>query len=201
MQERLTEQIAEGLCRVLNPSGVGVVIEAYHLCMMMRGVQKQNSKTITSALQGSVPGRSQDARRVPASGAQRPRLEVSDLRGKTAVVTGASRGIGAGDRRGARRRRARRSCWSPAPRPRSRSARNALKESIAIPCDVTDPKSVERAAETISSGLGGAPDILVNNAGIFSVAVAEETTAEASSTRQHQSGRAVPVRAGVPGRR
>jgi GTP cyclohydrolase I len=52
VQERLTEEIAEGLCSVLNPSGVGVVIEAYHLCMMMRGVQKQNSKTITSALTG-----------------------------------------------------------------------------------------------------------------------------------------------------
>jgi GTP cyclohydrolase I len=53
VQERLTEQIAEGLCRVLKPSGVGVVIEAYHLCMMMRGVEKQNSKTITSALRGA----------------------------------------------------------------------------------------------------------------------------------------------------
>ena len=53
VQERLTEQIAEGLCQVLNPSGVGVVIEAYHLCVMMRGVQKQNSKTITSALRGA----------------------------------------------------------------------------------------------------------------------------------------------------
>jgi len=52
VQERLTEEIAEGLCSVLEPSGVGVVIEAYHLCMMMRGVQKQNSKTITSALRG-----------------------------------------------------------------------------------------------------------------------------------------------------
>jgi GTP cyclohydrolase I len=53
VQERLTEQIAEGLCSVLHPAGVGVVIEAYHLCMMMRGVQKQNSKTITSALRGA----------------------------------------------------------------------------------------------------------------------------------------------------
>jgi GTP cyclohydrolase I len=53
VQERLTEEIADGLCRVVNPSGVGVVIEAYHLCMMMRGVQKQNSKTITSALRGA----------------------------------------------------------------------------------------------------------------------------------------------------
>ncbi len=53
VQERLTEQIAEALCEVLEPKGVGVVIEAYHLCMMMRGVQKQNSKTITSALRGA----------------------------------------------------------------------------------------------------------------------------------------------------
>ena len=52
VQERLTEQIAEAICEVLDPLGVGVVIEAYHLCMMMRGVQKQNSKTITSALRG-----------------------------------------------------------------------------------------------------------------------------------------------------
>lgn len=52
VQERLTEQIAEAVSDVLEPLGVGVVIEAYHLCMMMRGVQKQNSKTITSALRG-----------------------------------------------------------------------------------------------------------------------------------------------------
>ncbi len=47
VQERLTEQIATALDDVLKPMGVGVVIEAYHLCMMMRGVEKQNSKTIT----------------------------------------------------------------------------------------------------------------------------------------------------------
>jgi GTP cyclohydrolase I len=52
VQERLTEQIAEALSDVLQPRGVGVVIEAQHLCMMMRGVQKQNSRTITSALRG-----------------------------------------------------------------------------------------------------------------------------------------------------
>jgi GTP cyclohydrolase I len=53
VQERLTEQIAQAIQDVLHPRGVGVVIEAYHLCMMMRGVEKQNSKTITSALRGS----------------------------------------------------------------------------------------------------------------------------------------------------
>lgn len=52
VQERLTEQIAQALTDILEPRGVGVVVEAYHLCMMMRGVQKQNSRTITSALRG-----------------------------------------------------------------------------------------------------------------------------------------------------
>jgi GTP cyclohydrolase IA len=52
VQERLTEQIATALADVLEPQGVGVIIEAYHLCMMMRGVEKQNSKTITSAMKG-----------------------------------------------------------------------------------------------------------------------------------------------------
>jgi GTP cyclohydrolase I len=52
VQERLTEQIASAIQETLNPQGVGVVIEAFHLCMMMRGVEKQNSKTITSAVRG-----------------------------------------------------------------------------------------------------------------------------------------------------
>jgi GTP cyclohydrolase I len=52
VQERLTEQIAASLMEILEPEGVGVVIEASHLCMMMRGVEKQNSKTITSAMKG-----------------------------------------------------------------------------------------------------------------------------------------------------
>ncbi|MBC7894413.1 MAG: GTP cyclohydrolase I FolE [Cytophagaceae bacterium] len=53
VQERLTSQIAGAIHDVLDPLGVGVVIEALHLCMMMRGVEKQNSKTITSALTGA----------------------------------------------------------------------------------------------------------------------------------------------------
>ncbi|MBI4513067.1 MAG: GTP cyclohydrolase I FolE [Gemmatimonadetes bacterium] len=51
-QERLTEQIAQAIEDALRPRGVGVVIEAYHLCMMMRGVEKQNSKTLTSSVRG-----------------------------------------------------------------------------------------------------------------------------------------------------
>ncbi len=52
VQERLTKQIAEALQDVLNPSGVAVVIEAQHLCMMVRGVQKQHSQTMTNVMLG-----------------------------------------------------------------------------------------------------------------------------------------------------
>ncbi len=53
VQERLTEQVAQGLWDVVQPQGVGVIVEAHHLCMMMRGVEKQNSSTITSAMRGA----------------------------------------------------------------------------------------------------------------------------------------------------
>jgi GTP cyclohydrolase IA len=53
VQERLTEQILDCMNETLNPKGVGVVIEASHMCMMMRGVQKQNSTTTTSGFRGS----------------------------------------------------------------------------------------------------------------------------------------------------
>ena len=52
VQERLTIQIKDAIKETLNPLGVAVVIEAQHLCMMMRGVQKQNSVTTTSAFDG-----------------------------------------------------------------------------------------------------------------------------------------------------
>jgi len=52
VQERLTTEIAGAIKKYLEPKGVGVVIEAYHLCMMMRGVQKQNSRTVTSCMLG-----------------------------------------------------------------------------------------------------------------------------------------------------
>lgn len=53
VQERMTDQIADALESELRPRGVGVVVDAAHLCMMMRGVQKQGSRTITSAMRGS----------------------------------------------------------------------------------------------------------------------------------------------------
>ena len=52
IQERLTTEIAETLMNNIRPQGVGVVIEARHLCMMMRGVEKQHSQTVTSAMLG-----------------------------------------------------------------------------------------------------------------------------------------------------
>jgi len=52
VQERLTQQIRDAIVDVLNPKGVGVVIEAKHMCMVMRGVEKQNSTTTTSAMSG-----------------------------------------------------------------------------------------------------------------------------------------------------
>lgn len=53
VQERLTTQIAESIQRAIEPQGVGVVIEARHLCMMMRGVEKQHSSAVTSSMLGS----------------------------------------------------------------------------------------------------------------------------------------------------
>ena len=53
VQERMTVQIAEAIREILEPKGVGVVADARHLCMMMRGVQKQNSSALTSCLLGA----------------------------------------------------------------------------------------------------------------------------------------------------
>jgi len=52
VQERLTDQVADAIMDVLHPQGVGVVVDCVHLCMAMRGVEKQNSRTVTSALRG-----------------------------------------------------------------------------------------------------------------------------------------------------
>lgn len=53
VQERLTDNVADALMEIVSPHGVGVVVEARHLCMMMRGVEKQNSTAVTSSLRGS----------------------------------------------------------------------------------------------------------------------------------------------------
>ena len=53
VQERLTNQVADAMIETLDPYGVGVVMEGKHLCMMMRGVQKQESNMVTSAMRGT----------------------------------------------------------------------------------------------------------------------------------------------------
>jgi len=53
VQERLTREVADAIEEAIQPQGVGVVLEAQHLCMMMRGVEKQNSSTVTSAMLGA----------------------------------------------------------------------------------------------------------------------------------------------------
>lgn len=78
VQERLTNQIAETLSEVLDPLGVGVVMEGTHLCMLMRGVQKQNSFAVTSAMLG---GFRDDAR------TRAEFLELLKLRGGMRVIT------------------------------------------------------------------------------------------------------------------
>jgi GTP cyclohydrolase IA len=57
LQERLTQQVAEAIEEVISPRGVGVLCEAQHFCMMMRGVEKQHSGTVTSTMLGSFRNR------------------------------------------------------------------------------------------------------------------------------------------------
>ncbi len=58
LQERMTTQIAEAICQGINPDGVGVVIHAEHLCMIMRGIKKPGSTVITSAVRGTFRSQS-----------------------------------------------------------------------------------------------------------------------------------------------
>jgi len=97
--------------------------------------------------------------------------------GRTAVVTGASRGIGAGIA-SALALEGVRVVMIARNEATLKEHAARVKGSIPISCDISDPASVEGASQQIRSELGGAPDILINNAGIFRVAVAEETTAE-----------------------
>jgi NADP-dependent 3-hydroxy acid dehydrogenase YdfG len=103
---------------------------------------------------------------------------MSGLSASTAVVTGASRGIGAGIAAALADRGVRVALVARTQARLEERARQ-IKGSIAVTCDVTDPASVTAATKRIAGELGGAPDVVVNSAGIFSVAVTEETTAEA----------------------
>jgi len=100
---------------------------------------------------------------------------TTPLSGRTAVVTGASRGIGAGIA-SALAGQGVLVVMIARNEARLKEAAKGLKGSIPLQCDVSDPKSVEKAATQIRKELGAAPDILVNNAGIFGVSMVEETT-------------------------
>ena len=99
------------------------------------------------------------------------------LSGRTAVVTGASWGIGAGIA-SALAAEGVRVVLIARNEARLKEAAKRLKGSIPLACDVSDPESVEKAAKQIDTELRGAPDILVNNAGIFGVSIVEETKTE-----------------------
>jgi len=102
---------------------------------------------------------------------------LTELRGRTAVVTGASRGIGAAIST-ALASKGVRVVMLARNEVRLRDAARPLTGAIPLTCDVSDPQSVEKATKQIRKELGSAPDILVNNAGIFGVSIVEETTTE-----------------------
>ena len=102
---------------------------------------------------------------------------MSSLSGRTAVVTGASRGIGAGIAKALGEQGAR-VVLVARNEAKLKERASEIKGSIPIAADLSEPESVERAATRIVSELKGAPNILVNNAGMFRVTVAEETSAE-----------------------
>ena len=83
LQERLTMQVAECLQSHLRPKGVGVVIEAEHMCMSLRGVQKAGARTTTSALLRAAARRRAHARRVPVAGEELMALDVRTARSAT----------------------------------------------------------------------------------------------------------------------
>jgi NADP-dependent 3-hydroxy acid dehydrogenase YdfG len=102
---------------------------------------------------------------------------TTPLSGRTAVVTGASRGIGAGIA-SALADEGVRVVMIARNEAKLKEVARGLKGSIPLACDVSDPRSVEKAAKEIDAELRGAPDILVNNAGIFGVSIVEETKTE-----------------------
>ncbi|HWL38896.1 MAG TPA: SDR family oxidoreductase [Gemmatimonadaceae bacterium] len=101
----------------------------------------------------------------------------SGLSGRSAVVTGGSRGIGAGIA-AALGQQGVRVVMLARNEARLKEQSDLVPNSIPVACDVTDPKSVDRATKRITRQLGAAPDILVNNAGLFRISSVEETTAE-----------------------
>ena len=87
VQERLTQEIATALMDTLQPHGVAVVVEAFHLCMMMRGVEKQNAKAVTSAMLGVF--RTRESTRMEFLELIKPNLNIVQIAG-VVVASGGS---------------------------------------------------------------------------------------------------------------
>ena len=174
VQERLTTQIATTLDEVLRPRGVAVVMEGVHLCMLMRGVEKQNSKAVTSAMLGVF--RERPETRAEFMELIKSSSGVHHMTSETLDGTDRHRHRGRpGHRpRGGRRpspRPARRWCWPPAPGaswPTSRPgcARGGGR-ALAVPTDVTSAEAVDALVEQTVAELGRV-DLLVTAAGVAS---------------------------------
>ena len=178
VQERLTDQIADAIMDVLQPTGVGVVIEAAHFCMMMRGVEKQNSRTVTSALRGHLPRRFEDPRRIPAAGARGEAGRVTALAGRRRAGDGRVPRHRRGDGRGAPDGRRPGGADGAHARPRARVHRSARGPDGCGPGD-----GAQHAARARSV----CPDIVVSNAGGFLLAPAGRDRPSPSSTPRSRS--------------
>ena len=174
VQERLTVQIAETIQNAIDPQGVGVVIEARHLCVMMRGVEKQHSSAVTSHMLGSFRTSAEYARRVSFPDSQRQERKFvlmpakKDGQNKVAVITGGGSGIGLAMARTFAAngysvvitgRDAKRLQKAAANIPADK------KQVTGIPCDVRDPASVEKLFREVGKQ-HSTIDVLINNAGV-----------------------------------
>ena len=153
VQERLTTQIAHTIDEVLHPRGVAVVMEALHMCMLMRGVEKQNSKAVTSAMLGAFRDRPETRAEFMELIKSRSGSHIVKLAGQVALVTGAGRGIGravalALGREGAAVALAARRPGRSEASPRSSPASAA---SAGLPGDVTRDAA---AADAVERGVG-----------------------------------------------
>ena len=173
VQERLTTQIAQTLEEVLQPRGVAVVIEAMHMCMLMRGVEKQNSKAVTSAMLGAFRENAETRAEFMELIRAARRARHLKLAGQVAVVTGAGPGHRPGDRGRARRARAPRWRWPRAPAPSWRPwrARSSRRGAGPWPCRPTYARRLPwRRCVRRALAEWRQVDVLVNAAGVATFA-------------------------------